>query len=109
MRDQALTAKLEKATAERATIVGQIRECEAKLTAKREEVDVWKSKDESLIREFNDLTGTSTLQVDLLKIFKRRIKRSRKHGEDSDRCVGARVGMYVCMYVCMYVVVEYFS
>ena len=88
-KDKSLTAKLEKCKVEKGTIVTEISECHTKLEAKRAEIEVWQEKDKVIESEFANLVPESNaLWPQLFKIFKRKIKRSKKGGggggEDGD-------------------------
>lgn len=80
-KDKLLSAKLEKANNEKASMATEISECHTKLEAKRAEIEVWQQKDKAIHSEFSDLVPESNaLYPQLLKIFKRKIKRSKKVG-----------------------------
>jgi hypothetical protein len=80
-KDQLLSNKMNKAKAEKASVVTDISECHTKLEAKRKEIEVWQEKDKVIESEFANLVPESNaLWPQLFKIFKRKIKRSKKGG-----------------------------
>ena len=90
-----LSQKMSKAKAEKASVATEISECRIKLEAKRKEIEVWQEKDKVIENEFANLVPESNaLWPQLFKIFKRKIKRSKKSvggggdgdgsGDDSD-------------------------
>ena len=84
-KDNLLTVKLEKCRTDKAQVVADIADSQDKLAAKKAEIDVWQEKDKFIINEFNSLVGESNQFYDpLLKIFKKRIKRSKKKSVDDE-------------------------
>jgi hypothetical protein len=87
VKDKSLSTKLEKSKIEKGTISTEIAECKVKLTAKRQEIEVWQEKDKVIEAEFANLVPESNaLWPQLFKIFKRKIKRTKKSqgGDGSD-------------------------
>ena len=84
-KDKALSTKLEKATIEKGNIATEISECKMKLESKRKEIGVWQEKDKVIEAEFANLVPESNaLWPQLFKIFKRKIKRTKKSGAGGD-------------------------
>jgi hypothetical protein len=87
-KDTALALKMEKCRGDKAGVVTAISEFQAQLATKREEIGVWQEKDKTIMNEFDTLVGEGNqFMPQLLKIFKKRIKRAKKRGngdEDED-------------------------
>lgn len=84
-RDSALGSKLTKATQEKTAMVTAVADAAEKLSEKKEEVEEWKAKDTKIMAEFNLMVPDShPAHAQLLKIFKRKIKRSKPRGDDDE-------------------------
>jgi len=86
-KDQALTAKLEKAKIDKNVVRTSISDCQAKLSAKKAEIEVWEDQASAIQKEFYSLCPeTHQFHQQLLKIFKRKVKKSKKRqlGADED-------------------------
>ena len=84
-KDKALSTKLEKCKMEKGSVTTEIGECKVKLEAKRQEIAVWQEKDKVIEHEFSSLVPESNvLWPQLFKIFKRKIKRTKKSGQNGD-------------------------
>jgi len=84
-KDTALAVKMEKCRAEKDGVVTAISEFQEQLGTKREEIAVWQEKDKLIVNEFNALVGEGNqFMPQLLKIFKKRIKRAKKRSGDED-------------------------
>jgi len=84
-KDSALAAKMEKCKAEKDGVVAAISDFQDQLATKREEIAVWQEKDKDIMNEFNTLVGEGNqFMPQLLKIFKKRVKRAKKRTGDED-------------------------
>ena len=84
-RDNALVAKLDGKREEKADVVARIAECQEKLAGRKAEID--KLNPRQVLAEFQQLVPESNkFSEQLLKIFKKKIKRQRKKAvkEDED-------------------------
>jgi len=77
-----LFAKLSKARASKAAVVSEMGECEKALSHKLAEIRTWQEKDKQVMQDFNLVVGgeKSEFYPTLLKIFKKKVKRSKKKG-----------------------------
>lgn len=77
-----LFAKLTKARASKAQVVGEMAECEKALSHKLSEIKAWQEKDRQVMADFNLVVGgeKSEFYAQLLKIFKKKVKRNKKKG-----------------------------
>jgi WD40 repeat protein len=84
-KDDALASKMEKCRSDKSGVVGEISECQAKLGTKRDEIGVWQEKAKHIMNEFSALVGESNqFHHQLLKIFKKKVKRAKKRNGDED-------------------------
>merc|ERR1711871_841706 len=84
-KDAALAQKLEKAQKAKEDVAHEIDSCGEKLVQKQEELAVWQEKDKLIMEEFSKLVGASNqFEPQLLKMFKRKIKRAKKRTGDED-------------------------
>merc|ERR1711871_1311798 len=84
-KDAALAQKLAKAQKAKEDVAHEIDSCGEKLVQKQEELAVWQEKDKLIMEEFSKLVGASNqFEPQLLKMFKRKIKRAKKRTEDDD-------------------------
>ena len=84
-KETMLSTKLEKNKIEKGSVSTEIGECKTKLEAKRQEIEVWQEKDKVIESEFSSLVPESNvLWPQLFKIFKRKIKRTKKSNNDGD-------------------------
>ena len=84
-KDAALAGKLDKFSREKGEVTANIRDCETRYTAKKAELEVWQEKDASIGHEFDALVPEShSFRAQLAKIFRRKIKRSKKRDGDAD-------------------------
>merc|ERR550537_549476 len=84
-KDAGLAKKLANARTSKSAVVAEITECQTKLAAKKEEIARWNEKAKNIINEFNALVGeTNQFHPQLLKIFKKKIKRAKKRTGDED-------------------------
>jgi WD40 repeat protein len=84
-KDDALASKMEKCRSDKSGVVGEISECQSKLSMKRDEIGVWQEKAKHIINEFNALVGESNqFHAQLLKIFKKKVKRAKKRNGDEE-------------------------
>jgi len=82
-RDQALASKLVKCRGDKEEVVGAVADTQAKLQAKQEELFRCKEVEATIHAEFARTVGTSNAFFpQLTKIFKRKIKRSKKLGDE---------------------------
>merc|ERR1719453_1971665 len=87
-KDEALLKKSNKCRSDKANIMHQIKECQDQLSEKKSEIEQWQTEESSLQAEFTELVGENSpfLGV-LLKIYKKKVKRSRRKkalGDDED-------------------------
>ena len=77
-----LFAKLTKARANKAQVVGEMTDCEKQLSHKLSEIKTWQEKDKQVMSDFNIVVGgeKSEFYAQLLKIFKKKVKRNKKKG-----------------------------
>eukprot|EP00002_Diphylleia_rotans_P014287 TRINITY_DN2784_c0_g1_i6.p1 TRINITY_DN2784_c0_g1~~TRINITY_DN2784_c0_g1_i6.p1 ORF type:complete len:1834 (-),score=489.32 TRINITY_DN2784_c0_g1_i6:186-5687(-) len=79
LRDTELIKKLDAKKGEKADIVAKITECQEKLIAKKAEIERLLEKDKEVHEEFQSIVGEKDkLYEPLLKIFKKKIKRTKK-------------------------------
>merc|ERR1711871_1359034 len=84
-KDAALAQKLAKAQKAKEDVAHEIDSCGEKLVQKQEELAVWQEKDKLIMEEFSKLVGASNqFEPQLLKMFKRKIKRAKKRTGDED-------------------------
>ena len=85
-KDEALLKKTTKCRHDKTGIMHEIKECQDKLSEKKGEIEQWQLEEASLQAEFTALVGeNSPFQVPLLKIYKKKVKRSkRKKGMDEE-------------------------
>ncbi|GMH77149.1 hypothetical protein TrST_g4112 [Triparma strigata] len=87
-KDKMLSTKLEKCQRDKAEVVANISDCFGRLQTKSAELEVWVEKDDLIMGEFLKVVPESNAFCDqLLKIFKRKIKRAKKRStgdEDED-------------------------
>ena len=90
-KDKQLTSKLEKCQREKGEVVANISDCRNRLQSKKGELDVWMGKDKLIMDDFLKMAPENhSFHEQLLRIFKRKIKRARKkndvdeEGDDSD-------------------------
>jgi WD40 repeat protein len=86
-KDLALAAKMDKCVSEKAAVVSEISDCQNKLATKNEEIGVWQEKEKTIMGEFHSLVGdanASAFHAQLLKVFKRKIKRAKKRTGDDE-------------------------
>merc|ERR1711871_1301653 len=77
-KDAALAQKLAKAQKAKEDVAHEIDSCGEKLVQKQEELAVWQEKDKLIMEEFSKLVGASNqFEPQLLKMFKRKIKRAK--------------------------------
>jgi len=78
-KDVSLAKKLETKHLEKSEIVAKVAECQDKLTQKKAEIERLLEKDKAIMAEFSSEVGDGNKYADvLLKIFKKKIKRTRK-------------------------------
>lgn len=86
--ENALNTKLLKCKSDKAVVVSEIGECQEKLQTKLDEIQAWQEKDKAIFNEFNTVVGgeKSEFYGQLLKIFRKRIKRAKKkaHGDNEE-------------------------
>ncbi|CAM9130201.1 unnamed protein product, partial [Chrysoparadoxa australica] len=84
-RDVALAKKFAERKKEKADVVNAIAEGNSKLSIKKAEIEVWEKKTASLMTEFQEAVPEgSGWHGQLLKIFKKKIKRARRSNEDEE-------------------------
>lgn len=86
-KDEALLKKANACRQEKTGIMHQIKDCQDQLGEKKTEIERWHQLEQSLQAEFTELVGeTSPYLQALLRIYKKKVKRSkkRKQGEDED-------------------------
>merc|ERR1712228_390404 len=73
---------------DKTSIMHQIKECQDQLQEKKTEIDSWHNEEQNLQAEFTELVGeTSPFLGALLKIYKKKVKRSKRKkgvGDDED-------------------------
>jgi hypothetical protein len=78
-RDSALAKTLIRCSKDKAEVVAAVSDCNARLGAKRMEMEVWQEKESALLAEFKAVVPPSHPFYDPLhRIFRRKMKRSRK-------------------------------
>jgi hypothetical protein len=78
-KDKMLTNKLEKCQRDKGEVVANISDCHARLQTNSGELEVWVEKDKAIMEEFVKLVPVkNAFHEQLLKIFKRKIKRAKK-------------------------------
>jgi hypothetical protein len=89
-RDSTLGSKLAKAHADKTEVELRVSDCQEKLSAKKAEMERMITADRAIMDQFSKAVGERHKAFDaLLKIFRRKIKRSRKPAEGSaDRQAG---------------------
>lgn len=77
-----LFAKLNKARVQKVQVVADKTECEKQLHHKLAEIKAWQEKDKQVMADFNQVVGgeKSEFYPQLLKIFKKKVKRNKKKG-----------------------------
>ena len=84
-KDKMLTTKIEKCQRDKAEVVASISDCSAKLQTKSIDLEEWMEKDVLIMEEFKGIVPQSNgFHDQLLKIFKRKIKRTKKRNADED-------------------------
>mmetsp|Transcript_56075 Transcript_56075/g.128731 ORF Transcript_56075/g.128731 Transcript_56075/m.128731 type:complete len:1947 (-) Transcript_56075:224-6064(-) len=87
-KDEMLLRKSNKCRSEKATIMHSIKECQDQLAEKKSEIEHWQQEEATLQSDFTDLVGeNSPFLTTLLKIYKRKVKRSKRKkalGDDED-------------------------
>merc|ERR1712028_143683 len=84
-KDAGLSAKMDKCRGEKDGVVSAIADFQDQLATKREEIAVWQEKDKHIMNEFNTLVGEGNqFMPQLLKLFKKRIKRQKKRTGDEE-------------------------
>ena len=84
-KDKMLTNKLEKAQRDKAEVVASISDCHGRLETKSVDLENWVEKEHEIMEEFKKIVPESNGFFDqLLKIFKRKIKRAKKRNNDVD-------------------------
>jgi len=84
-RDAALQQKQQRCKREKGEILAVLSDCNVKLEAKSEDMAEWTDKAASVVAELGVLIPESNPYFEILsKIFKKKIKRSRKGAEDQD-------------------------
>ena len=82
-KETALSTKAEKSKIEKSQVTTEIQECRVQLETKKKEIEVWQEKDKVIESEFSNLVPESNaLWPQLFKIFKRKIKRTKKSSGD---------------------------
>ncbi|CEO97919.1 unnamed protein product (mitochondrion) [Plasmodiophora brassicae] len=79
-RESKLNAQLEKARADKAQVVLDLTECQAKIADRLQEIVAWQQKDQRIAAEFNAIVGGDKhpSYAALLKVFRKKIKRAKK-------------------------------
>mmetsp|Transcript_6350 Transcript_6350/g.17872 ORF Transcript_6350/g.17872 Transcript_6350/m.17872 type:complete len:1366 (-) Transcript_6350:515-4612(-) len=84
-RDNALASKLAKAHTDKAEVAARVADCQEKLNAKKVEMEKMLEADRAIMEEFTTTVGERHKAFDaLLKIFRRKIKRTRKPVQNDD-------------------------
>ncbi|GBG26863.1 Echinoderm microtubule-associated protein-like 1 [Hondaea fermentalgiana] len=86
-KDHALSSKLDSCRQQKSEVLAEITSCQENLAAKKAELAIWQEKDRVIFEEFHTLVGgdANPASAQLLKIFKRKIKRVKQQGDgDSD-------------------------
>ena len=85
-KDRLLTNKLEKCQRDKGEVVANISDCLSRLQTNSGQLEVWVEKDQAIMDEFLKVVPEkNAFHAQLLKIFKRKIKRAKKKStEDED-------------------------
>ena len=84
-RDSALQQKQLRCQREKSDILSSLTDCQNKLDSKNDDIAEWTEKAALVLAELNSLVPESNPFCDILtKIFRKKIKRSHKGGEDQD-------------------------
>lgn len=86
-KDETLLKKANACRQDKSGIIHQIKDCQDQLGDKKQEIEHWHEKEQSLQAEFTDLVGETNPHLPaLLRIYKKKVKRSKKkkQGEDDD-------------------------
>ena len=87
-RDDALTTKLSRASREKHEASVALADCSSRLTAKKADQELWQVKSQALASElYSIIPDGHQFHVPLLKIFRRKIKRSKKRSNDDGTAV----------------------
>lgn len=84
--EKALFEKFAKCQQQKSAYVAAMSECETDLAQRLEEIKSWQEKDKALVAEFNTAVGgqKSDFFTQLLKIFKKKVRRSRNKPDSMD-------------------------
>lgn len=82
-KDNSLSTKLDSCRQQKSEVLAEITSCQENLAAKKAELAIWQEKDRVIMEEFNSIVGgdSNPAAAQLLKIFKRKIKRVKQSGE----------------------------
>jgi len=81
-KDDMLANKLEKCQREKGEVVANISDCHSRLQSKKTELGVWQHKDKLIMEEFLKFAPENhAFHEQLIRIFKRKIKRAKKKNE----------------------------
>ena len=84
-KDNMLNSKLEKCQRDKGEVVANISNCHGKLQTKKAELQVWVEKDKTIMEDFTALVPEkNNFHDQLLKIFKRKMKRAKKRSTNDD-------------------------
>ena len=84
-KDKMLTNKLEKCQRDKAEVVASISDCHGRLETKGVDLEEWTAKEHEIMEEFKKIVPESNgFYEQLLKIFKRKIKRKKVRNNDDD-------------------------
>merc|ERR1712060_166676 len=84
-KDEELLRKATKCRQDKTSIMHQIKECQDQLGEKKTEIEQWHNAEQSLQAEFTELVGeNSPFLGALLKIYKRKVKRSKRKKGDNE-------------------------
>eukprot|EP00520_Triparma_pacifica_P008872 CAMPEP_0118658690 /NCGR_PEP_ID=MMETSP0785-20121206/14707_1 /TAXON_ID=91992 /ORGANISM="Bolidomonas pacifica, Strain CCMP 1866" /LENGTH=1758 /DNA_ID=CAMNT_0006551733 /DNA_START=48 /DNA_END=5320 /DNA_ORIENTATION=- len=84
-KDKMLTSKLEKCQRDKAEVVASISDCHGRLETKSGDLEEWVAKEHEIMEEFKKIVPESNgFYEQLLKIFKRKIKRKKVKNNDDD-------------------------
>jgi hypothetical protein len=89
-KDDELHERSQGCRRERASVMHKIRECQDKLSEKKDEIEHWRKTELGLQKQFTEILNNednpvpSTLIPQLLKIYKKKIKRKKRKENEGD-------------------------
>jgi WD40 repeat protein len=84
--ENTLLGKVQKARTQKVQVVSEKKDCEKQLNHKLADIKAWQEKDKQVVADFNSVVGgeKSEFYPQLLRIFKKKVKRSKKKAQRGD-------------------------